>query len=334
MSSLSSSSEATCTSASVTDIRSVKSISSGRARGRACSRERHASRRSARLVGCGSSSSQRKCRPSRPSAASRSRSPGLARRAPPARRRRRGRDARLRRHRSRRRDVVARSPCPIGSARRRCGSGRIPRSVGSTSCRCRGWHGRIPYLQPSGHGWPDNHDRFFRFAAAVAAYVARRPARRVAPQRLAHRHGARRTRRSAAERAVDPQPRVSGDDRRIVVDPSRSAFVALRMVGRHEPAVGWRSPSPTGWSRCRRTTPGRSRHGRAGSVSTDRCGPAARRSSGILNGIDTDLWNPATDPLLESTFDIDSLDGRAANRDRVAATVRLARSTTSRSPPW
>ena len=40
----------------------------------------------------------------------------------------------------------------------------------------------------------------------------------------------------------------------------------------------------------------------------------ARRSSGILNGIDTDLWNPATDPLLESTFDIDSIDRRAANR--------------------
>ena len=28
-----------------------------------------------------------------------------------------------------------------------------------------------PYLQPSGHGWADNNERFFRFAAAVAAYV-------------------------------------------------------------------------------------------------------------------------------------------------------------------
>ena len=35
---------------------------------------------------------------------------------------------------------------------------------------------------------------------------------------------------------------------------------------------------------------------------------------GILNGIDTDLWDPATDPLLESNYDIDSIDGRAANR--------------------
>ncbi len=35
---------------------------------------------------------------------------------------------------------------------------------------------------------------------------------------------------------------------------------------------------------------------------------------GILNGIDTDLWNPATDPLLESRYDVDALEGRAANR--------------------
>lgn len=36
--------------------------------------------------------------------------------------------------------------------------------------------------------------------------------------------------------------------------------------------------------------------------------------SGILNGIDTDVWDPATDPLIASGFDLGALDRRAANK--------------------
>jgi len=35
---------------------------------------------------------------------------------------------------------------------------------------------------------------------------------------------------------------------------------------------------------------------------------------GILNGIDTDVWNPATDPVIASRFDGNDLDRRAANK--------------------
>ncbi len=36
--------------------------------------------------------------------------------------------------------------------------------------------------------------------------------------------------------------------------------------------------------------------------------------SGILNGIDTEVWNPATDPALAACFDASDLDARAANK--------------------
>ena len=50
--------------------------------------------------------------------------------------------------------------------------------------------------------------------------------------------------------------------------------------------------------------------------------------SGILNGIDVDVWNPATDPRIPSRFDKTSLPARAPNK-AAAATLALAR----RRPP-
>jgi starch synthase len=36
--------------------------------------------------------------------------------------------------------------------------------------------------------------------------------------------------------------------------------------------------------------------------------------SGVLNGIDTSVWNPRTDPLIAATYGIDSLDAKARNK--------------------
>lgn len=41
------------------------------------------------------------------------------------------------------------------------------------------------------------------------------------------------------------------------------------------------------------------------------------RVRGILNGIDTDTWNPATDPLLEEPFSLAHLPRKAGNRPRL-----------------
>ena len=47
--------------------------------------------------------------------------------------------------------------------------------------------------------------------------------------------------------------------------------------------------------------------------------------SGILNGIDTNVWDPANDPHLAATFDVDRLAERAANKAALQARLGLRR---------
>ncbi|MFH1605359.1 MAG: glycogen/starch synthase, partial [Pseudomonadota bacterium] len=53
---------------------------------------------------------------------------------------------------------------------------------------------------------------------------------------------------------------------------------------------------------------------------------AARRERffGILNGIDTALWNPATDPLIHCRYDADMLAGKAGNKSELQRRLGLA----------
>ncbi|MCD0423461.1 MAG: glycogen synthase GlgA [Rhodopseudomonas sp.] len=49
--------------------------------------------------------------------------------------------------------------------------------------------------------------------------------------------------------------------------------------------------------------------------------------SGILNGIDTDVWNPANDALIAATYDIESIGARARNKQAVQARFGLSHDT-------
>jgi starch synthase len=50
--------------------------------------------------------------------------------------------------------------------------------------------------------------------------------------------------------------------------------------------------------------------------------------SGILNGIDTDVWDPSRDPHLAATFDVDRLAERDANKAALQARFGLRRDPT------
>jgi starch synthase len=50
----------------------------------------------------------------------------------------------------------------------------------------------------------------------------------------------------------------------------------------------------------------------------------ADRLSGILNGIDVRVWDPATDPHLAQTYDAEHLEARAANKQALQVFLRLA----------
>ena len=45
--------------------------------------------------------------------------------------------------------------------------------------------------------------------------------------------------------------------------------------------------------------------------------------SGVLNGIDTEAWDPLTDPLIEQQFDWRDLGGKAANKSALRAYLGL-----------
>jgi len=48
------------------------------------------------------------------------------------------------------------------------------------------------------------------------------------------------------------------------------------------------------------------------------------RLSGILNGIDADAWNPATDPYIHTNYGIDSLEKRPVNKTALQRVFKLA----------
>jgi starch synthase len=170
-----------------------------------------------------------------------------------------------------------------------------------------------PYLKASGEGWPDNSERFFRFARAVAAFVEEhRPD-------VLHLHDWHTGPALAA--LTDPPPTVMSIHNLAyqgVTDPSWLGVIGPR-AGHYE---WWGGTNPLSGAlaladRIVAVSPNYAREivTPEGGFGLDE--PLRNRGGAlvsILNGIDTEVWNPATDPHLVANFDVTSLADRAPNR--------------------
>lgn len=57
----------------------------------------------------------------------------------------------------------------------------------------------------------------------------------------------------------------------------------------------------------------------------------SKKFVGILNGIDTDAWNPATDPFLKVQYHSNDIDGKAENKKALRRHLQLS-SANDRQP--
>lgn len=174
-----------------------------------------------------------------------------------------------------------------------------------------------PYVDAMGEGWTDNHQRFFGFSAAVAAIVARDVPDVV---HLNDWH-------TAMTLAYIDTPSVytvhtlgyqgHGDIewlRKITTDRA----TAFDRFGEVNPAAGAIrladrvvAVSPNYATEILDPSRGAGLHVLLGGRGADLVG--------IRNGIDTSLWNPATDPHIAQTYDRSSLADKSVSTEALAA---------------
>ena len=170
-----------------------------------------------------------------------------------------------------------------------------------------------PYLQADGEGWHDNSARFFRFARAVAAHVEHDP-----PDVL-HLNDWHTGPALAA--LTDPPP--------TVVSINNLAYQGVT-DGSWLDRIGPRAMHYEWWGDVNPLSGALALADRIVAVSphyateivTPEGGfgldaPLRHRADalvGILNGIDTEVWDPENDPLIRAPFDGSSLEARQLNR--------------------
>ena len=179
-----------------------------------------------------------------------------------------------------------------------------------------------PYLQPDGSGWPDNDARFLGFSMAVAALV-----RRWTPDvvHLNDWHTA------AALADIDP-------DVASVLSIHNLAYqgaTVAEWLGR----LGPRSASYERYGTCNPLSGGLLLADAIVAVSPSYAAEILEPANGyglhevlehrgdalvgILNGIDTDMWDPSSDPLLAATYTAKNLKPRAVNQAAVRKAMGL-----------
>jgi starch synthase len=199
-----------------------------------------------------------------------------------------------------------------------------------------------PYTGPDGRDWPDNAQRFAALAA-IGASIGRGAIGRYRPSVVhAHDWQAGLTAAYLVHGGPKPPPTVftvhnlafQGQFSPGLLTQLGLPAAAYRFDGvEHHGAIGYLKAGMQLSSRVTTVSPTYADEIRtkAGGMGLD--GLLRYRGeavSGVLNGIDIDVWNPATDPLIASRYDSSSLQARGANK--TALQKRLGLSQDAKAP--
>lgn len=167
-----------------------------------------------------------------------------------------------------------------------------------------------PYLQPDGHGWPDNDRRFLAFARAVAALAAA-----TVPDVLHVNDWHTGAALAALDGSIPTALSLHNLAYQGTTDGSWLRRIGKR--GAHYEWYGGTNPLSGAIALADAVIAVSPNHANEiltpdGGFGLD--GPLRNRAdavTGILNGIDTEVWNPATDPALVARY---PATGRAFQR--------------------
>jgi starch synthase len=192
-----------------------------------------------------------------------------------------------------------------------------------------------PYSGPDGKDWPDNPQRFAALGKA-AELLARGLVPRLTP-RILHLHDWQSGLAAAYVRyGAGHRPGVITTVHNIAFQGQAPAYM-LGMLGlppeaysvdgvEYYGAIGMLKAGLALADRITTVSPTYARE-----IATPEFGMGldglirtrAAEVSGILNGIDTDVWNAADDPLIAAPFNASNLSGRAENRHALRARLGL-----------
>lgn len=177
-----------------------------------------------------------------------------------------------------------------------------------------------PYVDEDGEGWPDNPDRFMAYSAAVAAV-----AKDVGPD-LVH----------ANDWHAGPVFGFLPASMPTVLTIHNLAYQGRtddrwleRIPRRPEAYEWWGDTNPLSGAialadKVVTVSPNYAREILTAEFGAGLDGPLHARADdlvGITNGIDTDVWDPASDPLLPTHFAVDDLHGRRELRSELLSRV-------------
>ena len=180
-----------------------------------------------------------------------------------------------------------------------------------------------PYVQPDGRGWMDNVDRFLRFSQAVAAYTT---STRPDVLHLNDWHTA------TAMAAIEPaQPTVLSLHNLAHQGHGRGEWLTeIGPRGGHYEWWGGLNSLSGAIALADRVVAVSPHHAQEILTSDGGFGLDAPlrargdRVCGILNGIDTSIWDPTTDPALPAPYSADDHGGKAACRAELLSRLGLA----------